>query len=72
MQTERPHVGPDLFDIGYTLPFVAALGGFSSFANARQITLSNDHWTVQVSLDTLEVTAQPAGKKYPQCNEFKP
>ena len=56
---------------GFFITFtIAAAFSCTTWASQfRQITLSNEHWRIEVSPDTLEMTAQPAGKKLIQLSK---
>ena len=41
-------------------------------SQTRQITLRNEHWTIEVSPQTLEITASPAGKGPIQLSQGQP
>jgi len=41
-------------------------------SQTRQITLRNEHWTIEVSPQTLEITASPAGKEPIQLSQGQP
>ncbi|MHC4582267.1 MAG: hypothetical protein ACYS14_12500, partial [Planctomycetota bacterium] len=50
----------------------AALGCTAWAAQSQRITLGNEHWAIEVSPQTLEVTARPAEGRSIQLSQGQP